>query len=77
MRSPRALARAATPIDVRFGPLMLAGPAGSSAWNYHIGAASSGLDNGTATTGAPDHDFDGDARPQGTGTRVWIAVPTR
>lgn len=54
-------------IDVRFGPLVTAwnanDPSGS-AWDHHIGAGSSGLDNGTAT-GAPDHDFDGDARPQG------------
>lgn len=54
-------------IDVRFGPLVTAwnanDPSGP-AWDHHIGAGSSGLDNGTAT-GAPDHDFDGDARPQG------------
>jgi hypothetical protein len=52
-------------VDVRFGPLTQAWPAGSPAWSYHVGALSAGLDNGNSA-GAPDHDFDSVARPQGT-----------
>ena len=42
-------------IDVRFGPLMVGG-------DYHIGAASSAIDNGSVTGVTPDHDFDNDLR---------------
>jgi parallel beta-helix repeat protein len=55
-------------LDVRFGPLTQAWPAGSAPWDYHIGAASAGLNNGNNTTGPVPADFDGDTRPQGTGT---------
>jgi hypothetical protein len=53
-------------IDVRYGPLTQAWPATSAPWNYHVGAASAGLDNGNGV-GAPGHDFDDQARYQGTG----------
>jgi parallel beta-helix repeat protein len=58
-------------VDVRFGPLTQEWPAGSGAWDYHIGAASSGLDNGNVAGGTNppfNHDFDNDPRPIGTGT---------
>jgi hypothetical protein len=55
-------------LDVRYGPLTQAWPANTAPWNYHIGAASAGRDNGNDTSGPVPLDFDGDARPQGTGT---------
>jgi hypothetical protein len=51
-------------IDVRYGPLTQAWPAGSAPWDYHIGATSAGFDNGTGT-GAPNNDFDNQARSAG------------
>ena len=50
-------------IDVRYGPLTQAWPAASAPWNYHVGATSAGLNNGN-NSGAPNHDFDNQARPQ-------------
>jgi len=49
-------------VDVRFGPLVNNG-------NYHIGAASAGLDIGIPATNGnvPDYDIDGNTRPQGAG----------
>ncbi len=53
-------------IDVRYGPLTQAWPATSTPWNYHVGGTTAGLNNGTSS-GAPNHDFDNQTRPQGTG----------
>jgi len=53
-------------IDVRFGPLTTAWPAGSMPWNYHISNASAGLDNANGAA-APAADYDGETRPQGPG----------
>jgi hypothetical protein len=53
-------------VDVRYGPLTIAWPAGSAPWDYHIGAGSAGLDNAVSNgNNAPDYDFDGDTRPNG------------
>ncbi|MBI1424637.1 MAG: hypothetical protein GC149_14415 [Gammaproteobacteria bacterium] len=55
-------------VDVRYGPLTPAWPAASTPWNYHIGANSDGLNNANSTNGnVPDHDIDGNTRPQGSG----------
>jgi len=51
-------------IDLRYGPLTQAWPAGSPPWDYHIGIASAGLNNGNGTY-APNRDFDGQGRPWG------------
>jgi hypothetical protein len=50
-------------VDVRYGPLSQLWPAGSEPWDYHIGDASAGLNNGNSV-GAPTWDFDNDVRPQ-------------
>ena len=66
-------------IDVRYGPLTQAWPAGSDPWDYHIGVGSAAVSNGNST-GAPGHDFDNEVRPQGAVDRgadevVGPAVP--
>jgi parallel beta-helix repeat protein len=53
-------------IDVRYGPLTPAWPAGSPPWDYHIGLNSAGLNNGN-NVGFLSSDFDNEHRPQGTG----------
>jgi hypothetical protein len=57
-------------ISVRFGPLNVQG-------DYHIGDSSSAID--LATAGAPSHDIDGEARPNGadsdSGADEYYAAP--
>ncbi len=48
-------------LDMRYGPLTRGRP-NSTAWNYHIGDQSSGLDNADNTV-APMSDFDNEPRP--------------
>ncbi len=52
-------------LDLRYGPLTRASLTGV-AWDYHIGDASSGLNNGNATE-ATNSDFDNEVRPMGQG----------
>jgi len=64
-------------LDVRYGPLtqepVLDWSLETGLWDYHVGAASDGLNNGATinnlngTSPASALDLDGDVRPQGTG----------
>ena len=51
-------------VTVRYGTLTQTSPVDGTAWDYHIGDQSAGLDN---AAGGPGTDFDGDTRPQGAG----------
>jgi hypothetical protein len=63
MLATAAAGEGANFVDVRYGPLSQLWPAGSGPWDYHIGGASAGLNNGNSV-GAPTWDFDNDVRPQ-------------
>lgn len=58
-------------VSLRFGPLSVvkptspAGTAYAAFGDYHLNAGSPAKDSGTST-GAPNHDYDGRGRPQGT-----------
>ncbi|MGE5199967.1 MAG: hypothetical protein ACM3H9_10030, partial [Rhodospirillaceae bacterium] len=54
-------------VDVRYGPLTQAWPAASAPWDYHVGALSAGLNNGSSAASVPGHDVDNQSRPQGAG----------
>jgi hypothetical protein len=51
-------------LNVRWGPLTQLWPVGSDPWDYHIGDASAGLNNGNPAGAPPTWDFDNDVRPQ-------------
>ena len=53
-------------INMAFGPLSLSNFSGVTLGNYSINAGTPAVNNGSAT-GAPNHDFFGNPRPQGGG----------
>jgi hypothetical protein len=68
-------------IDVRYGPLTQAWPAGSPPWNYHIAGNSPARDrNPSGPFPGVSHDLDNQGRPQGPrvdlgADEVWPVAP--
>ena len=61
-------------VNLKFGPLYLSNPTvatGAVFGNYHLaGTTSSAYNTGTATS-APNHDYDGQARPGPTNSTLY------